>query len=377
MADVTIKEKGTDDLDTAASCVIDLINNSSEDFAQIDVSPAFAVDVNDVVTYTDIQDNEIFKGLARDSNNPLLKEMIVFGFDILLKDITLRKNFENFSPEGIIEFCTDEAGFTFVSSIVSGLTIELYPAKDKKLSDIIQDMHNILGTVHRVDKDKNYYLEFPGQTLNTATLEHGVNCKLVEGWNLETVNLCTRCRLKGNTEVIQTEQFESGTGSQTEFTIDNIYASIKVEHPVGTELQPEIPDITTGDYRINRETAKVIFNTAPASGTDNIKITYQYESQITYTKTSEPILADKSNLHEKVLLRKYIKTVTEARKFVRDYLNKFSKPLISGKISVNNYDINQFNINESILVKDNTRVVNGAFVNTTVVIKRITREFGI
>jgi len=373
---VTIKEKGTDDTDTAVWNKVDKINNSSVDFSYVNVSPAFNLQMKDEISLLDVQNTKIFGGFIRSINNNLLKETIAFGYDVLLSDIEIQKNFENYSPEGIIQYCVEYAGLVYNSTITSGITVKLYPAKDKKLKYIIDDMLNVLGAVSRVDNDKNYYLEYAGETLNSTTLTIGSNCSLESGWDLDTDNLCTQVKVKGDIETIQTEEPFSGDNSETEFSLANIFVSIKVEHPVGTELKPEISGIQTGDYSISRETQKIIFNSAPATGTDNILITYTYDREITYTESSEIILPDKSNLHRHTVKKDYLKDIEDVEAYASDYLNKFSKPLVSGVVSYNNLNINDFKINNSIKVIDNTRKIDGNFVNKTLIIKRVVREFG-
>jgi len=377
-----VYEKGTDSTDTAAWNKVDKINNSDVDFAYVNVSPSFNIQMKDEVNLYDINDTIIFAGYVRSIKNQTLKETIVFGYDILLSDIEIQKNFQNYSPEGIIQYCVELAGMTYVSTISSGLTIELYPAKDKKLKDIIDDMHNILGTVGRVDNSKNYYLEYPGATFNTITLEVGTNCELDNGWNLDTEHLCTQVKVIGALENVQLDPVTfSGTGSQTDFELNDIFKTVKVEVDSGSgfvEQTPQISGVQTGDYEILKEIKLIRFvsGSIPPSGTDNVRITYTYDRQIEYTEASEIIASDKSNLHQKTLKREYLKTIEDVEAYAGDFLDKFSQPLINGVIRYNTLNINLFNINQSIQVIDNTRKVNGSFVNKTMVIKRIIREFG-
>lgn len=377
-----IKENGADDTDTAVYNKVDKINNSDIDFAYINVSPSFDIQMKDEFELLDLNQNQIFGGYIRSISNKLLKETIGFGYDILLSDIEIQKNFEGFSPEGIVQFCVEFAGLTYNSTIVTGLTIELYPAKDKKLKVIIQDMLDILGAVGKVDFNKNYHLEYAGAITNPITLEIGKNCNLEKGWDNDTDNLCTQVKVKGAIEsVIAEPVLFSGTGSQTDFNLGTIFTSVKVEVDSGAgfvEQLPQVSGVQFGDYEIKREIEKIVFisSSIPPSGTDNVRITYTYEREITYTEASEIILPDKSNLHQKTIKKDYLKTIEDVRAFASDYLNKFSKSLISGTIKYNTLNINNFNINESINVIDNTRKIDGNFVNRTLIIKRMIREFG-
>ena len=382
MANVTVYESGTDDTDTAVWNKVDLINNSDVDFGYVNVSPAFNIQMKDEITLLDINGTQTFGGYIRDINNQTLKETIVFGYDVLLSDIEIQKNFENFSPEGIIQFCVELAGLTYNSTIVSGLIIPLYPAKDKKLKTVISDMLSILGAVSRVHFDKNYYLSYSGEDLNGIVLETGQNCTLEKGWDSNTESLCTQVKVKGEIENIILEPvLLNGTGTETDFEVDNIFVSIKVEVDNGggfVEQTPEISGVQAGDYIIQKELKKIIFQSGsiPSSGTGNIRITYTYDREITYTEASEIILPDKSNLHQKTIKEVYLKTIEDVEAYAGDYLNKFSKPLISGTIKYDTLNINNFKINQSIRCIDNTRKVDGNFVNKVLIIKRLRREFG-
>ena len=377
-----VKENGTSDTDTCTWNKIDKINNSDVDYAYVNVSPAFNLQMKDEVSLLDVNQNEMFGGYVRSIKNQLLKECIVFGYDILLSDIEIQKNFESYSPEGIIQYCVEEAGLVYVSTISSGLTIPLYPAKDKKLKDVINDMHSILGTVGKTDKDKNYTLEYPGASFNSTTLQIGQNCELENGWNLDTDNLCTQVKVIGAIENIIAEPvLFNGTGSQTEYELATIFTSIKVEVDSGSgfiEQTPQISGVQSGDYEISKEIKKFVFQSGsiPSVGTGNIRVTYDYDREITYTEASEIIESDKSNLHQKTVKREYLKTIEDVEAFASDYLTKYSTPLISGTIKSDNINISNFEINQSIQVIDNTRKIDGNFVNKTLIIKRLVREFG-
>ena len=122
---VTIKESGSSINDTCVSNKIDIINNNDIDFCTVDLSPTFPVVIKDEVELLDLTQEKIFGGYVRDTNNTELKDIIIFGYDILLQDIQIQKNFESYSPEDIIEYCVEYAGLTFVSTITTGLTIDL------------------------------------------------------------------------------------------------------------------------------------------------------------------------------------------------------------------------------------------------------------
>jgi len=74
--------------------------------------------------------------------------------------------------------------------------------------------------------------------------------------------------LRGVTTI--TEEFD-GDGNETEFTLTNTNVKNIRSITVGGVAQ-----VWGTDYTVNYETAKVTFTVAPASGTDNVDITYDY-----------------------------------------------------------------------------------------------------
>jgi hypothetical protein len=78
--------------------------------------------------------------------------------------------------------------------------------------------------------------------------------------------------LKGSRLSSSTETFD-GTGAQTEFVVTNVIAAVTVVSVGGSTLYPY------QDFQIDRDNKTITFNTAPASGTDNVSITYLYGTQ--------------------------------------------------------------------------------------------------
>jgi hypothetical protein len=69
-----------------------------------------------------------------------------------------------------------------------------------------------------------------------------------------------------------TEEFD-GTGAQTNFVLTNtIVRNVRTVAVGGTSLTPYV------DYTVNYDNATVSFTVPPASGTDNVDITYDYGS---------------------------------------------------------------------------------------------------
>lgn len=350
--------------------------DSIEIHTQVDIDAP----IEDEFELFNIQGVKQFAGFLRRKEKPKgFNRYIGFDYGIALKDISVRKNFINYSPEGIIEeLITDRTPLTYNSTVTSGVIIKLYPAKNRKISEIIRDMHLILGTVHRVDSDKDFFLEYDGENfISTITLQQGNNFKLIgDGWVEDTDVLCNRVNIEGDIKNAEETELKSGTGAQTVFTVANPYINIEVQHPLGTILIPEVEGIRDGDYRINKETGEIIFTVAPANGVNNIQIRYTYETRVNFTATRGSILPDNSNLHEKTIRKQYLKEVIDCKKYSEKFLDIFSKPILNGKGQYNSLDISGLSAGSSIRVVDDTYENNGQTLNKVMIITSIDREFG-
>ena len=381
---VTIKEQNGDSSDQPISIQIIQTAESNLDIIEFVGALNFQYDDLEEFEYEDYKGDVIFAGEFRTSE--LAKASNThngFDYGISLGEIKIRTNFQNMTPLEIIEdIITNRTGLTWVAnaSIVDGDDVILYPSQNKSAIEIINDMHRLLGTTHFVDVSKNFKVEYEGEELNPITLIVGDNCDLQKnkGWVTDTANLVKNLRVNGSTRNIEESELLDGTGAQTTFTLANPYVEIRVEHPVGTKLEPEGPDIQAGDYQIRQETNEIIFNVAPVSGTDNILVTYVYEILTNFNITevnSTQILAG-VNPHEVVIYKDYLKEVDDCEAFARKYKTKFENPLRSAPLSILDFDLTNYRANQRIRVMDTLHTVNGSTIDEEMIIKRIERGFG-
>ena len=248
----------TEDLDTLA----------------LEVNPSLTVAERDIINFKDVYGNTIFSGWVGNINLNGKKSIIVYNWKQQLYNVTIKKNFRNYKPEEIIEeIIDDHTVMTYSSTISTSNPIEIYASKDRKIINILKDMLDILpGVSFRISADKTFTLEFSGATTSTKSVNASNNAFNIGGVQSNTDNLCTRVIVKGDSNIRKTEEFFDGTGSEDTFTLANSFVNFKVEYPVGTELTPTIDGVIDGDYTFAKEEGEIVFDTPPASGTNNIKV---------------------------------------------------------------------------------------------------------
>ena len=373
----TINELTPADTENPSSTTYIKTQESNLDSLQIVGSLNLDLEYDEEVLYEDYDNNEIFQGIVRKSDTGNQNKYNLFDYGIELGEITIKKNYQNQTPLEIIEdVIANYTNLTFVnfSGIVVTDTINLYPTGGKYASQIINDMHKTLGTTHSVDNDKNFNLEVEGFEDNDIVLEVGVNCDLNDksvGWSSDTDLLCDGIEVNGASKTIEETKLLSGTGSQTTFTLANPYTSIQVEYPIGTKLSPFVEDVTTGDYKINKETAEVIFTIAPANATDNIKIYYTYDIPINYE-----IDGIGDNPHKVTIYEDYLKEVLDCIGYAEKYKLKFGKPIRSCDLIYKNSNSTLFKPNQRVRVIDPYHKVNKNYIDDIFIIKSVTRIYG-
>lgn len=374
---------GTDDTDVPSSSILIQTAESNLDVVTFQGTKEFDLNNLDDFEFIDYLGNTMLKGTVRDTDNSGLNTVTGFDYGVELGEIPIRKNFENFTPLGIMEdIITNFTSLTWVANpnVVDGNILKLLPSQNKKAIELIDFCHKLLGTTHFVGNDKSFNPEYEGEELNPLTLEVGVNCDIdqEDGWTSLTDQLVKNVTINGDTKEVTETILLSGTGSQTEFELTNPYVNITVEHPVGTELVAKLENSQDGDYEIFKETKKILFTTAPASGTDNIQVnlTYQLQANFNINEVTQAQILAGTNPHHKIINDDSLKEVVDCQKYATRYKAKFGQPLRKGTLITEGVDLSLFRANQRILVKDELHKINGSNINSEFIIKKLTRTFG-
>lgn len=332
------------------------------DVLTLTVSPAQTIEVGDVITLVDIFANTVFKGIVQDIQIGGVKTAKIYDYGVQLMDLNLNTIYNSQSPEAIITDIVDNnTGMTYTSSISSGTTIDKWVIKDKRAWDVIVELSEILNANFRVDKDLNFHLELRGENNSSQSLTSSSDAIKGE-WKQDSSQMVNSIILIGDNQVFEKTQLFSGDGSTTEFTLNEIPIDVKVEHPVGTELDGFVQDFGTGDFQVDRENKKIIFDTAPASGSNNIKVFYTYSVPIKVSATNPTSIATYGKKSKRIN-KPYINSFDEARSFANYYLEIYSEPLLSSQwILGDPQNWGSYTPNEIINVVDGIRSVTGDFI---------------
>ena len=369
----------TGDFDVANSSQIDNNMDNEIDNATFNVLTPFTVNIGDELDFVDYNSSTIFSGSVRDIEQATdVKNLVVYNYEILLEDKLVNDVFENVSPESLIQtiISTYAPSLTYIGTYTSGITITKYVSRNKTARAVIRDILSRLpGVTYRVDKDKNFDLFEIGSTTSATTLTNGSNSNINGGWTQDTTKQVTRLTLIGEKQVPLKVELFSGTGSQTDFVLAEIPVTIKVEVG-GVEKALTVDGQTSGDYTLNKETKTVSFAVAPASGTDNITITYNYELNITVEQDSDVSTQDTYGIIEKEITRKFLTSMEDARDYAIEYLDNYATPLLSSSIfKVDSLDIVDFRPGDKVRVVDSINEVDGANIDSFFIIRSVRRNF--
>ena len=133
----------------------------------------------------------------------------------------------------------------------------------------------------------------------------------------------------------------------------------------GTELDPEISGVSTGDYTVDPDNKKITLKVG-ATVSDAIVVYYSYLLDIRVEAE-----VDNNADREKIYTKKYIKSMSEARKIVRKIANYFGENSVRGKLTVPNMD--QFANVEPNYKTNAYDSIRG--VNQSLTITKVTYEF--
>lgn len=376
----TIVEASSDETKAPAGSTI--IETQESNLDSIEIVTTRNIEFTDLeeFEYKDQDENILFAGAIRKKESGPINVANGFDWSIELAEIPIRKNYENQTPLQIIEdIITNFTRLTFVNNgVTTSEQIPLFPARDKA-NILVDQMLRVLGATSYTDKDKNYTIEFEGEDLNSKILTVGSNCSMIEdGWSIDTSMICKTLSVNGGKYSTTEIFYLSGDNSTTEFTLAQPYTNIEIEYPVGTPLTAGVDDVIEGDYKMKPQVKKIDFNTAPVTGTDNIKVYLTYDIETNFNIGSPSLkISNNENPHHHEITLTYIKDVNTCRLYAYKYYEKFSNPIRSTKLFIQNtIDNRVYRPNERIRVVDNIIGIGGSYVDEEFIIKRVERRFG-
>ena len=245
------------------------------------------------------------------------KEAEIRSYGKQIGEIEVRGEiFSNTNPETIVQNMVDNnTDLDFVTGVASGLTLQRYVA-DGKLVDIITDMARLTNRVWTVDARKNFIFEESSAKTVPVTYTHGSNARIFETAEDDS-ELVNDLIVLGENKRYRSQETFSGDGSTVTFTLTN--------HPVSTRVVVGgVESIAQNDYIVDIELKQITFTVAPASGTDNILIDYEYEKPL-YIRQIRQSSINTHGRRAKRLILPWIREYADGVRFVSSYLNVFSR----------------------------------------------------
>lgn len=373
---------GTTSFDVASNSDLDFNTDDEIDSHVFTVQSPYPVEIGDALNFYDYNSVKQVSGSVRDIGvNPLTKLVTVYNWEILMKDKLVNQVFESLSPEALIEQVVEaNTDLVYSSTYASGLTIARYTARNKTVRQVVIDMLKQLpGVTYRVTNEKLLEIYSLGATTSTQTLTNGANVNINGGWGQDSAKQVTRLTLIGETQTPELVETFNGTGAQTAYTLQEIPTTIKVEYDSGSgfvEQTLTVEGQTSGDYTLNPDTKKITFAAAPATGTDNIRVTYNFTLNITVEQDSDITTQAKYGIIEDEITRKFITDMNGARNYATEYLSRFSVPLLSTDIiKGDNLDLTGLVPGQQIKVVDTINEIDGANIDGFFIIRKITRNW--
>jgi len=362
----------TDDTDIFRSRIVQEDRTNTDILTLTAMPNDTTIEIGDTVEYKDRDATLIFSGIVQEIEDEGEKKAVVWDHGAELLQRNVNEIFTSKSPEAIIEdVINDYTSLTYVSTISSGVTIAIYPANNKRAWDVVSEMAEILLANFRVDKNKNFNLDLKADTVSSKGID--TQDWTIRGpWRENKQSLVNSCTVEADRQVLDTQESLNGTGAQTDFVLAQIPIDVKVTVG-GTEKTGYVDGSSTGDYQVKKKTKTIEFDTAPASGTNNVVVDYTYSIPIKPRRRDLASITSYGQ-HDKVYRVPYITSRDEARKYADYIIDSFANPLkTSIWINRSNTEFNNFESyvpNQLISVNDTIRNVTGNFL-----IKKVVRTY--
>ena len=300
-----------------------------------------------------------FGGIVWKITKPIsLKEAECKSYGKVIGEIEVRGQvFSNTSPEDIVEnLISNNTDLTYIDSgSPSGQVLQRYVA-DGKLHDVIADMARLTNRTWKVDALKIFHFEdFSANTI-PVTYTHGTNARVMETTDDDTELVNDLIVLGENKRYSSTELF-SGDSSDTTFVVTNLPISTRVLVN-GVEQRAEV------DFTVDIELKTITFAVAPASGTDNVQIEYEYEKPL-YVRQIRQSSIDEHGRRAKRLILPWIKEYADGVRFISSYLNVYSKVRTRMKVEVPTFE-HRCRENDVVRIVNAVKAVNDQFLIKTI-----------
>ena len=287
------------------------------------------------------------------------KDVIALSFGKILGELEVRTTvYDDKTPEYIVEdLVTNNTSFTY-SSIPSatGLILSRYTA-DGKLIDIIRDLATLTNSTFFTTGSEELFFVPKSFTETSIVFTHGTDA-MINKSGFDDQEIVNDLTVLGENKKYETTELLDGDGNETEFVLERNAISINVKVG-GTEKTPE------EDYELDSLGRTIVFTTAPASGTDNISVEYEYELPLYFRGQRQSSIAE-YGIHAKRLNMPWINNRTDGIRFINSYLNRYKD--ITEKIMIElGYFFNAVEEGDVVQVINSVKDISGDFMVKSIV----------
>jgi hypothetical protein len=257
-------------------------------------------------------------------------KIMAYSYGAELLDQLINEVYENLSPEAIAQSIIESGGdLVYSSTATSGIVIDKIVFRDKKKSEALGILADLLGWSFRTEYDKTAYFEPPGETDSGLVLTIGDNVLGKPKWDYNPEWVVNKVIVEGGLQDFATTETFAGPSNTFSMTYEPS-GSVKVLEGA-VELIPTVEGSTeTQDYTVDAENKNIL----TGSSRSNVSVNYSYKIPI---RIEQITTTDYPNKDLKVK-NKSIKSYAEARKTGREILTIRQNPLKNASLPIYGYD---------------------------------------
>ena len=314
--DLIFEEQSESNINVAQSVYVKKASDCK--YIEFKVSYVGTISNDQVARYIDYSGNTLLDGkiksvdeISRDADSEKrIYKLMIYDYAYNLQEGNVNKTFDEQTAKARIQEVVEACNLNFVDNFSSPTSITLAKRtySDLKPLSLVNNICEALGASWRVDEN-NFYLYRSGGVSSTDSIDENSGWIKTSGWTDDASEKATKVVIKGAT--ITQSATETFAGSQTQVTLLRKPVDIFIDGLTQTTTNID------GDYTVTENV--VDFDSSQTDPT----VEYSYESQLRVEVGDEGIT--------KVLSKKYITSIAEARRLGRNYLNVYGDGVSSSK----------------------------------------------
>lgn len=287
------------------------------------------------------------------------KEIVLHSFGKALGETEVRgQSYSCKTPEFIIDdlIRDNTCLIPHIHGTPSGIILSVFNA-DGKLIDILRDLTQLTGKTFNTDANKLFHLHESAFNPTCFVFTHGLCARNFECVNDDTEIVNDLVVIGENKKYCTIETF-SGNACTVVFNLT--YGATSSSVTIGGTLKTAEEDYTTCVLQ-----KTITFNTPPASGSNNISVSYGYEVPLLIRGEKQSSI-DTHGRHSKRLVMPWIRTKNDGIRFINGYLGRFKDIRTSLKVELGT-------MKNSLAEGDVVRIVNSIKnIDDSYVVKSVT-----